>query len=61
VLKVGQEVQVKVIAVDRERKRIGLSIRQTLPDPWTKKISHLKEGQLIEGTINLTVKNTRTV
>jgi small subunit ribosomal protein S1 len=51
VLKVGQEVQVKVIAVDRERKRIGLSIRQTLPDPWMQKISHLKEGQLIEGTI----------
>lgn len=51
VLKVGQEVQVKVIAIDRERKRIGLSIRQMLPDPWMKKVSHIKEGQLVEGTI----------
>ena len=51
VLKVGQEVQVKVISVDRERKRIGLSIRQLLPDPWTQKTSHLKEGMLVEGTI----------
>jgi small subunit ribosomal protein S1 len=51
VLKVGQEVQVKVITVDQERKRIGLSIRQLLPDPWVLKISHLKEGQLVEGTI----------
>lgn len=51
VLKVGQEVQVKVIAIDRERKRIGLSIRQTQPDPWLKKVEHLREGQLVEGTI----------
>jgi small subunit ribosomal protein S1 len=51
VLKVGQEVRVKVIAVDQERKRIGLSIRQLLPDPWVVKVSNLKEGQLVEGTI----------
>ncbi len=51
VLKVGQEVKVKVIAVDQERKRIGLSIRQLQPDPWMVKISNLKEGQLVEGTI----------
>jgi small subunit ribosomal protein S1 len=51
VLKVGQEVKVKVIAVDQERKRIGLSIRQLLPDPWVVKVSNLKEGQLVEGTI----------
>jgi small subunit ribosomal protein S1 len=51
VLKVGQEVQVKVISIDRERKRIGLSIRQLQEDPWLKKVSHLKEGQLVEGKI----------
>lgn len=51
VLKVGQEVKVKVIAVDQERKRIGLSIRQLLPDPWVVKVSNMKEGQLVEGTI----------
>ena len=51
VLKVGQEVQVKVISMDRERKRIGLSIRQLLADPWMQKVEGLKEGQLVEGTI----------
>jgi small subunit ribosomal protein S1 len=51
VLKVGQEVKVKVISVDRDRKRIGLSIRQLLADPWTQKASRLKEGMLIEGQI----------
>jgi small subunit ribosomal protein S1 len=50
-LKVGQEVQVKVIGVDRERKRIGLSIRQLQEDPWVKKVQHIKEGQLVEGKI----------
>jgi len=51
VLKVGQEVQVKVISIDHERRRIGLSIRQTQEDPWLKKVRHLREGQLVEGTI----------
>jgi small subunit ribosomal protein S1 len=51
VLKVGQEVNVKVISIDQENKRIGLSIRQLLDDPWTKKIEDLREGILIEGTI----------
>ncbi|MCS6908775.1 MAG: S1 RNA-binding domain-containing protein [Anaerolineales bacterium] len=51
VLKVGDEVQVKVISIDRERKRIGLSIRQLQEDPWLKKVAHLKEGQLVEGQI----------
>ena len=51
VLKVGQEVEVKVIAVDQERKRIGLSMRQLQPDPWLKKVGGIREGQLVEGTI----------
>jgi small subunit ribosomal protein S1 len=51
VLKVGQEVEVKVIAVDQERKRIGLSMRQLQPDPWLKKVENIREGQLVEGTI----------
>ena len=40
-----------MIGVDRERKRIGLSIRQLQEDPWVKKVAHLREGQLVEGTI----------
>jgi small subunit ribosomal protein S1 len=51
VLKVGDEVKVKVISVDRDRKRIGLSIRQLQQDPWLQKVGDLKEGMLIEGTI----------
>lgn len=51
VLNVGDEVKVKIISVDRDRKRIGLSIRQLQSDPWMQRIGELKEGMLIEGTI----------
>jgi len=51
VLSVGQEVTVKVISVDQDRKRIGLSIRQLQRDPWLTRVEHLKEGMLIEGKI----------
>lgn len=51
VLEIGQEVQVKVISIDQDRKRIGLSIRQLEDDPWKKEVEHLKEGMLIEGTV----------
>lgn len=51
VLQVGEDVKVKVISVDKDNKRIGLSIRLLQDNPWKKKVDALKEGQLIEGTI----------
>ena len=51
VLEVGQEVEVKVISIDRDRKRIGLSIRQLQDDPWVQRVEHLREGILVEGTV----------
>ncbi len=51
VLQVGQEVQVKVISIDPERKRIGLSIRQLQEDPWKTKAATLRVGQLVKATI----------
>ena len=56
VLEVGQEVQVKIISVDREKKRIGLSIRALNPDPWQDKVSQFKVGQLVEGVITRLTK-----
>jgi small subunit ribosomal protein S1 len=51
VLKVGEEVKVKIISIDRERRRIGLSIRQLQGDPWSDQVKNLKTGQLVEGEI----------
>ncbi len=50
-LKVGDEVKVKIISVDKERRRIGLSIRQLQNDPWSRQVNALKVGQLVEGEI----------
>ena len=55
-LKVGDEVQVKIISLDRERKRIGLSIRQCESDPWEENVSEYQVGQLIEGEITRITK-----
>ena len=51
VLTVGQEVKVKIISVDKDRRRIGLSLRQLQDDPWTDQITELKEGQLVEAEV----------
>jgi small subunit ribosomal protein S1 len=56
VLTVGQEVKVKVISVDKEKKRIGLSIRALQGDPWHEKVEKFKVGQLAEGTITRLTK-----
>jgi len=55
-LEVGQEVQVKVLAVDTERKRISLSMRELEPDPWEELARKLGEGQLVEGVITKLTK-----
>jgi small subunit ribosomal protein S1 len=55
-LKVGQEVKVKVINIDHEKKRIGLSIRLTEKDPWADKVAHYHVGQLVEGKITRLTK-----
>jgi len=55
-LEVGQEVKVKVINVDREKKRIGLSIRALQDDPWKYRVEKFSVGQLVEGTITRLTK-----
>jgi small subunit ribosomal protein S1 len=55
-LEVGQEVKVKVINIDREKKRIGLSIRALLNDPWKERLEKYSVGQLVEGVITRLTK-----
>ncbi len=56
VLEVGQEVKVKVINIDRDKRRIGLSIRALQSDPWQSKVDKFKVGQLVEGVITRLTK-----
>ena len=51
VLKVGQDVEVQVLSVDKEKKKIALSIKRAEVDPWTTVESRYTVGQLVKGTI----------
>ena len=51
VLELGQELDVYVKSVDRDAKRISLSVKDTLPDPWLEKAEQYAEGDFIEGKI----------
>ena len=55
-LEVGQDVKVKIISIDREKKRIGLSIRALQDDPWQDKVGKFKVGMLVEGVITRLTK-----
>ena len=51
VLKVGQEVEVQVLSVDKEKKKIALSIKRAEVDPWTTVEQRYLPGQVVTGTI----------
>ncbi|MCL6431171.1 MAG: S1 RNA-binding domain-containing protein [Anaerolineae bacterium] len=51
VLKVGEEVQVYILHIDRERRRIALSLKRLQPEPWSQIDQRFTIGQMVEGTI----------
>jgi small subunit ribosomal protein S1 len=51
VVKVGDEVDVYVMDVDREKKRIALSLKRLQPEPWETIASTYQVGQLVQATI----------
>lgn len=50
-LKVGDEVDVYVMKVDSESKKIALSLRRAQPEQWEEIIDKYEVGQLVTGTI----------
>ena len=51
VVRIGQEVDVYILSVDREKKRIALSLKRLEPEPWATIEQRYRIGQLVEGTI----------
>jgi small subunit ribosomal protein S1 len=51
VLHVGQEVEVQVLSVDKEKKKIALSIKRAEVDPWTTVEQRYTPGQVVIGTV----------
>lgn len=48
VLKQGEEIEVKVLSVDKEKNRISLGLKQTVPEPWTVFTEKYNEGDVVE-------------
>ena len=51
VVSIGQTIKVMVLNVDRERKRIGLSLRRLLPEPWEAVPDRYEVGQVVHGLV----------
>ncbi len=51
VLHVGQEVEVQVLSVDKEKKKIALSIKRAEVDPWNTIEQRYAPGQMVTGVV----------
>ena len=51
ILKVGQEVDVKVLKVNTENRKISLGMKQLQPDPWALAAENFKVGDRVRGTV----------
>ena len=51
ILKVGDKIDVEVIAVDYDKQRVSLSLKNLEPDPWIEAEKQIKEGDKVEGTV----------
>ncbi|HRQ61720.1 MAG TPA: 30S ribosomal protein S1, partial [Alphaproteobacteria bacterium] len=51
ILSTSQEVEVQVLEVDNDKRRISLGIKQCLPNPWDNITSKYKVGDEIEGDV----------
>jgi small subunit ribosomal protein S1 len=56
VVEAGQELDVYVLKVDRDRQRVALSLKRLQPDPWLLVEERYQEGQLVEGVITRLAK-----
>ena len=51
ILEVGFNIRVKILEVDKEKKRISLGIKQTEPNPWENILNEYKKDQIIDTEI----------
>ncbi len=50
-LKVDQEVEIKVLSIDREREKIALGLKQTQENPWEKVAERYLVGSRVKGEV----------
>lgn len=52
VLTLGDTIEVKIIKIDTELKRISLSLKRMGENPWQQIEGQFEEGQIVTGTVN---------
>ena len=48
ILEVGFNIRIKILEIDKEKKRISLGIKQTEPNPWENILNEYKKDQIIK-------------
>ena len=51
VVQIGDEVEVMVLDIDEERRRISLGIKQCIPNPWEEFAQNFQKGDKVRGSI----------
>lgn len=51
VVKVGDKIKVKILQLDKEKNRISLGLKQTLPKPWDIFIKSNNVGDIVTGQV----------
>lgn len=51
VVQEGQEIEVYVLSVDRDKEKISLSLKELLPDPWQEAIKKYEVNSIITGKV----------
>jgi len=52
IITLGDKIEVKIIRIDNELKRISLSLKRMGANPWQQIEGQFEEGQIIKGTVN---------
>jgi small subunit ribosomal protein S1 len=51
ILKVGQKVEVMILAIDKSKRRISLGIKQCTPNPWLQFKQNHQEGSILKAKV----------
>jgi small subunit ribosomal protein S1 len=51
IVQIGDEIEVMVLDIDEERRRVSLGIKQCMPNPWNEFASTFNKGDRVRGVI----------
>jgi small subunit ribosomal protein S1 len=52
VVKAGEEIEVKILKINRDTRKISLGLKQLSADPWTEAVSKYTQGSRIRGKVS---------